>query len=76
MPLFDRLNSDLIQKLIKGDQETTIYTDEGQLVDVFADKMVRMLQGYRRAIRLGQYYEENSAQHTANTSTGHITRTP
>ena len=65
------METDLMRKLIDGDQETTIYTDEGQPVDVFADKMVQALQGYRREIRLGLHYEGNSAQHTGGGSTGH-----
>jgi hypothetical protein len=58
------------RKLIDADQETNIYTDEGQSVEVFADKMVQALQGYRREIRLGLHYEGNSAQHTSG-ATGH-----
>ena len=65
------IETDLMQKLIDGNQETTIYTDEGQQVDVYADKMVQALQGYRREIRLGLHYEGNSAQHTGGGSTGH-----
>ena len=65
------METDLMRKLIEGDQETTIYTDEGQAVDLFADKMVQALQGYRREIRLGLHYEGNSAQHTGDGSTGH-----
>lgn len=65
------METDLMRKLIDGDQETTIYTDEGQPVDVFADKMVQALQGYRREIRLGLHYEGNSAQHSGSRSTGH-----
>lgn len=65
------METDLMRKLIDGDQETTIYTDEGQPVDVFADKMVQALQGYRREIRLGLHYEGNSAQHTTDGLSGH-----
>lgn len=65
------METDLMRKLIKGDQETTIYTDDGQSVDVFADKMVQVLQGYRREIRLGLHYEGNSAKHTSGGSTSH-----
>jgi len=69
--VLDVMETDLMRKLIDGDQETTIYTDEGQPVDVFADTMVQALQGYRREIRLGLHYEGNSAQHTDGGSTGH-----
>ena len=65
------METDLMRKLIEGDQETPIYTDEGQAVDLFANKMVQALQGYRREIRLGLHYEGNSAQHTGDGSTGH-----
>ncbi len=69
--VLDVMETDLIRKLIDGDQETTIYTDEGQSVDVFADKMVQAVQGYRREIRLGLHYEGNSAQHASDESSGH-----
>lgn len=69
--VLDVMETDLMRKLIDGDQGTTIYTDEGQPVDVFADKMVQALQGYRREIRLGLHYEGNSAQHTGGGSGGH-----
>ncbi len=58
------METDLMRKLIDGDQQTTIYTDEGQPVQAFADKMVKAFQGYQREIRLGLHYEGNSAQHT------------
>ena len=65
------METDLMRKLIDADQEITIYTDDGQPVYAFADKMVQALQGYRREIRLGLHYEGNSAQHTGGGSTGH-----
>ena len=65
------METDLMQKLLESDQETTIDSDEGQPVQVFADKMVQALQGYRREIRLGLYYEGNSAHHSSEGSSGH-----
>jgi ADP-glucose pyrophosphorylase len=65
------METDLMRKLIDADHETTIYTDEGQPVDVFADKMVQALQGYRREIRLGLHYEGNSAQNTTDATSSH-----
>ena len=65
------METDLMRKLIDADQVTTIYTDEDRPMDVFADKMVQALQGYRCEIRLGLHYEGNSAQHTGGGSTGH-----
>ena len=64
LAVLDVMETDLMQKLIESDQETTIYTDEGQSVQVFAKEMVQALQGYRREIRLGLHYEGNSAHTT------------
>ncbi len=69
--MLDVMETDLMQKLLESDQETTIYTDEGQPVQAFADKMVDVLHGYRREIRLGLHYEGNSAQQASEESTGH-----
>ena len=71
LAVLDVMETDLMQKLIESDQETTIYTDEGQSVQVFAKEMVQALQGYRREIRLGLHYEGNSAQHSTEGSSGH-----
>ena len=71
LAVLDVMETDLMQKLIESDQETTIYTDEGQPVQVFAKEMVQALQGYRREIRLGLHYEGNSAQHSSEGSSGH-----
>ena len=43
LAVLDVMESDLMQKLIESDQKTTIYTDEGQPVQVFADKLVDTL---------------------------------
>jgi len=65
------METDLMRKLIEGDQETTIYTDDGTPRQVFADKMVQALHGYRRELRLGLHYEGNSAQHQGGGGGGH-----
>lgn len=69
--VIDIMETDLRQKLIEFNQETTIYTDEGQPVQVVAEKMVKSLHGSRREFQQGLYNKGNSVQYSFERYRGH-----